>query len=60
VGIAADNVTGVDLTVDGADVPVTVENNAAFAELPVPAHAAQVVIHDRGFDDQTFAIDLDG
>jgi len=35
VGIAADNVTGVDLTVDGADVPVTVENNAAFAELPV-------------------------
>ena len=60
VGVAADNVTGVELTVDGAAVPVTLENNAAFAELPVDADAAQVVIHYRGFDDETIALELGG
>ena len=57
-GVAADNVTGLDLIVDGADVPVTVENNAVFAELPFPASRAEITVHYRGYDDQTYSVNL--
>jgi hypothetical protein len=47
VGIASDEVTKVDLTVDGADVPVSLRNNVAFAEYPMRAANAEITIHRR-------------
>jgi hypothetical protein len=60
VGLAADNVTGVDLTVDQVAIPVTLLNNAVFADLPRDAVQATVVIHYVDADDQTATINLRG
>lgn len=59
-GVAADNVTDVDLWVDEAEIPVAVEGNTVFAALPLDAGSVRIVIHYNGFDDQTYSLDLRG
>lgn len=53
-GIASDIVTGIELTVDGSSIPVSIQNNALFAELPLSARDVTLRVHYRGFDDQVF------
>ena len=59
VGIAADDVTKVDLTVDGADIPVSLRNNVAFAEYPTRAANAEITIHRRDGTQSLVEIRLD-
>jgi hypothetical protein len=40
VGLAADDVTSVHLNIDGTSVPLTIQSNVAFAQLPARAHDA--------------------
>jgi hypothetical protein len=47
VGVASDDVTKVDLTVDGTQVPTSLRNNAVFAEYPQSAKAARITIERR-------------
>jgi hypothetical protein len=58
--LAADNVDEVDLTVNGASVPVSLRNNSVFAELPFGAAEATVTIHYSDADDQTMSVNLTG
>jgi hypothetical protein len=59
-GIVADDVTSVTLSVDGVDIPVTIQNNAAYAQLPNSArHADVTVVHDDG-KKTTDSINLSG
>jgi hypothetical protein len=44
VGIAGDDVRRVELTVDGAAVPVTLQNNVVFGEYPSSGKRAKVTI----------------
>ncbi len=44
VGIASDDVASVGLDVDGANVPVTLANNVAFAEFPADSQHATITI----------------
>lgn len=55
-GVAADNVSNVDLTVNGSSVPVSLENNTVFAELSTGIQSARVVVHYDGYDDETFEL----
>jgi hypothetical protein len=49
VGIAGDDVSRVELRVDGAAVPVSLSDNVVFAEFPASAKQATiVVVHDGG------------
>ena len=53
-GIAGDDVTRVELRVDGTAIPVSLENNAVFAEFPASASRATiVVVHDGGAESRT-------
>ena len=48
-GIVADDVTGIDLTVDGQNVPVSIANNAVYAQLPPNGRRTQItVVHADG------------
>ena len=54
VGIASDDVSRVDLRVDGASVPVSLSRNAVFAEFAGSARQATiVVVHDGGAKSET-------
>lgn len=59
-GVAADHVTDVDLWVDEVEVPVSIETNSLFAELPLGARSVRIVIHYDGFDDQEYSLHLRG
>ena len=48
VGLAADDVTRVQLNVDGASVPVSLKSNVAFAELPERGHDAVITTTRAG------------
>jgi hypothetical protein len=53
-GIAGDDVTRVELRIDGAAVPVSLEDNAVFAEFPASAgEATIVVVHEGGAESRT-------
>ncbi len=43
-GLAADNIQSIDLSVDGSDVPVSIDHNAAFASYPNTAKTATVTV----------------
>lgn len=43
--LASDNIQSIDLTVDGNDRPVSIENNIAFASYPNTAKTATVTVH---------------
>jgi hypothetical protein len=57
--IAADPVTAVELRVDDKAVPVSLANNAAFAELPSGGHEAVIVVHYRDTRSETINVGLD-
>jgi hypothetical protein len=59
VGIASDDVTKVELTVDGADVPVSLENNVAFAEYARTAERARISIHRQDGSESSVDVRLD-
>lgn len=60
VGIASDDVSAVDLFVDGRPVLVTRANNVVYAEFPRTAKEAHVVIHRSGGVDNSFHVRLQG
>ena len=54
VGVASDDVSRVELRVDGTAVPVSLESNAVFAEFPQAARQAEVVVvHEDGATSKT-------
>lgn len=60
VGIVADDVTEVQLQVDGALVPVSIANNVAFAEYSAAAEVADIVVVRRDGTRSGDRIDLQG
>jgi hypothetical protein len=60
VGVAADDVTEVKLTIDGRTVPVSLANNIAFAEFSLTAQNAEIVIIRADGTSYTENIKLDG
>jgi hypothetical protein len=49
VGIAADDVAGIDLYVDRAPVRVSLLDNVAYADLPLSGRTAEIIVrHDDG------------
>jgi hypothetical protein len=60
VGLAADDVRSVRLNVDGASVPVTLQSNVAFAQLPERAHDAIVTTTRAGGRTSSEALTLTG
>jgi hypothetical protein len=60
VGLAADDVRSVQLNVDGASVPVNVQSNVAFAELPERAHDAVITTTRAGGRTSSEALALTG
>jgi hypothetical protein len=59
VGIASDDVTRVDLAVDGTDIPVSLRNNVAFAEYPSTANQAVITIHRMDGSQTTVQVRLE-
>ena len=54
VGIASDDVSRVELRVDGTAVPVSLANNTVFAEFAASTkRAAIVVVHENGAKSET-------
>ncbi len=60
VGITSDDVSAVELTIDGRHVRVTNANNVVYAEFPRTAHDAHVVIHRNNGIDNSFDVHLQG
>lgn len=60
VGITSDEVSRVDLAVDGRQVPVNKANNVVYAEFPSTAQEAHVVIHRDDGLDNSFDVHLQG
>jgi hypothetical protein len=61
VGVAADNVASIGLIVDRVPVPVTIKNNAAFAELPPAADTATItIVYADGQSPETTMVHLQG
>lgn len=60
VGIASDDVTEVQLTVDGTRVPVSLVNNVAFGEFPQGHDHATIVVIHRGGSESTASVALQG
>lgn len=47
VGIAADDVKEIGLVVDGVRIPVSLENNVAYADLPLDGKMAEITVEHR-------------
>jgi hypothetical protein len=47
VGVAADDVTRITLDVDGVSIPVSLENNGAYADLPLLGQLAVITVRHR-------------
>jgi hypothetical protein len=60
VGIAANDVRTVRLVLDGASQPVSLVNNAVFAEVPRSAKRAEIVIVHRDGTTNAVRVALDG
>ena len=58
-GVASDPVKAVELTIDGNRIPVTLENNAVFAELPAGGHEASIVVRYDDGRTETIGVQLD-
>ena len=58
VGIASDDVQSVELTVDGDPVPVSLANNAVFAEYPSGSQRAEITIHRKDGTQSTVHVQL--
>jgi hypothetical protein len=59
VGIASDDVTRIELTVDGRDVPTSLQNNVVFAEYPQSAKLARITIHRRDGSQSSVDVQLE-
>ncbi|HXQ86446.1 MAG: hypothetical protein WCE47_14000 [Gaiella sp.] len=59
-GVVADDVSAIELTVDGKDVPVSIENNFAFAEFPTTAQRADVSVRHVSGAVSSFNVNLQG
>jgi hypothetical protein len=59
VGIASDDVRAVELEVDGASVPVSLVNNAVFAEYPAAARNAVITIDREDGSHTTVQVQLE-
>ena len=59
-GVVADDVSAIELTVDGKDVPVSIENNFAFAEFPTTAQRADVSVRLVSGAVSSFNVNLQG
>jgi hypothetical protein len=60
VSVASDDVSQINLTVDGAAVPVLLRGNIAYAEFPSAAQKASIAIVRANGDTNTFDISLAG
>jgi hypothetical protein len=59
VGIASDDVKKIELTVDGADVPTSLQNNVVFAEYPQSAKLARITIDRRDGSQSSVDVQLE-
>jgi len=59
VGIASDDVKKVDLTIDGADVRTSLQNNAVFAEYPRSGKVAHITIERRDGSESSVDVQLE-
>lgn len=60
VGIAADDVSSVELIVDGVGRDVPIRNNVVFAELPNGAERAEIVVKRTDGSDDAATVRLNG
>jgi hypothetical protein len=58
-GIASDDVTRIQLRVDGRDVPTSLQNNVVFAEYPQSAKLARITIHRRDGSQSSVDVQLE-
>jgi hypothetical protein len=59
VGIASDDVKRIQLTVDGRDVPTSLQNNVVFAEYPQSAKLARITIRRRDGSQSSVEVQLE-
>lgn len=58
--LADDAIDAVSLTADGVDVPVSLENNIAYATFPASSSEAVITAHYRDGSTQSQRVDLNG
>jgi hypothetical protein len=60
VGVAADDVSAITLTVDGEPIAVSLANNIAYADLPLDGKLAVFTVHHTDGKETTDTVRLDG
>jgi hypothetical protein len=60
VGVAADDVSAITLTVDGKPIAVSLANNIAYAELPLDGKLAVFTVHHKDGKETTDTVRLQG
>jgi hypothetical protein len=60
VGVAADDVRAITLTVDGKPIAVSLANNIAYADLPLDGQLAVFTVHHKDGKDTTDTVHLAG
>jgi hypothetical protein len=58
IGIAGDNVQTITLTIDGNDVPVSLQKNVAFTEFPNTAKNATITVQYTNGDEKSDSLAL--